>query len=421
MDLLFQKNKIYMIFILPNIFDITNGVSLKYIRFLQFISNINSHLYQFHISVLCTSLYKNYTFPNWNHIHFHQIKGMKIPLYKNIKIPILTKKKLKQTIQSQNEIIIFHGEFFWCFDSLLSIKKLYPNISLYPNWHTDYQFYSSKYLSFSTDSIMNQLYKHLQQQKFKGIIVTGQHMYEHFQHYTPSIFNANELDCDLFQSYKIDEYHPQHTYHFIYTGRISIEKNIQFIFSCLNTLKYMSISFILHIIGDGPDKLKLQNLHQKKYSHIQIEWLGECTQQQIIEKYMEWNQRIFIFCSESETFGKSPFEASLTGIPIFIKKSKITPHLYENDKNALLFETTGEFQQKFQQFLQMNQHKKKDFILQSIENAKKYDQKIIFYQWLSFLLQNNPYYSIFQSFYQQLTFHSISKLIQCSGIVFGEN
>lgn len=421
MDLLFQKNKIYMIFILPNIFDITNGVSLKYIRFLQFISNLHSHIYQFHISVLCTSLHKNYTFPNWNHIHFYQIKGMKIPIYKNIKIPIITKKKLKERIQSQNEIIIFHGEFFWCFNSLLSIKKLYPDISLYPNWHTDYQFYSSTYLSFSMDSIMNQLYKHLQEQKFKGIIVTGQHMFQHFQHYTSSIFNANELDCDLFHSYKIDEYHPQHMYHFIYSGRISVEKNMEFLFSCLHTLKYLPISFMLHIIGDGPDKIRLQKLHQKKYPHIQIEWLGEYTQTQMIDKYKEWNQRIFLFCSESETFGKTPFEACLMGIPLFIKKSNITPYLYENEKNAFIFETTGEFQQKFHQFLQWEQLKKKQFILQSIENAKKYDQKIIFQQWLSFLLQNNPFHSIFQSFYQQFTFHSISTLIQCSGMMLGEH
>jgi hypothetical protein len=63
--------------------------------------------------------------------------------------------------------------------------------------------------------------------------------------------------------------------------------------------------------------------------------------------------RIFLFTSISETFGKTPMEAGATGIPIFIKKCDNSDMLYINKRNAMIFDNKNDFFELFVYFTEM--------------------------------------------------------------------
>jgi glycosyltransferase involved in cell wall biosynthesis len=407
-------DKINIIFILYNIYETVNGVSTKYIKFIKYLAAFH------HVTLITT--FNHYEKVSEN-IHMIKTKGLNIPFYKDIKVPIVSKKDLKKLIKHGNEIIIFNGEFIWLYETLYSLKKKYKDIKIYPNMHTDYFFYCNniyKIYNFNFVSTLNYLDDYLEKKKFHGIIVTGDKMKEKYTNFTENIFNANEVNLDIFSYYKIDSY-DNHFYNIIYCGRISKEKNIdEFLDCCLLLNKY---SIKIHIIGDGPYKDELINIINLKYNKLKdnIHFYGTKSQEEINDIYQNLNNRIFIYTSISETFGKTPMEAIATGIPLFIKKSDITDYLYINKKNAFIFNDQNTFIDSFDLFLSLDENDKKKFILNSIENIQKYNQNDIFNEWMEFIVEgkiikNKVKIHLLDIF----TFHTISKLISCTGNILGD-
>ena len=404
---------IKIIFILHNIYECINGVSTKYIKFIDYI--INQPL-NYNVVLFIPS---NKISTNSN-LKIIKTKHITIPFYKDIKIPIIKKKNLKNEIETGNEIIIFNGEFIWLYNILNELKLTYDKLKIYPNMHTDYVFYSTIFnLNFT--SILNYLNKYLQEKIFEGIIVTGEKMKLKYGEYTDLVFNANEVNLNIFNNTKIDEY-IIHKYNIIYCGRISKEKNIDEILDCCLAIsdKYY---ITLNIIGDGPYIDTLHNIINNKYIKIknQIVFYGSKTQEEINDIYQNLDNRIFIFTSMSETFGKTPMEAGSTGIPIFIKKSDMTEYLYINKINAYIFNDVNSFSESFNYFTNLNKKDKLLLINNSINNIKKYDQNKIFLNWLNFILNGIiPKNKIYINLIDMFTFNGITKLISCSETILGD-
>lgn len=414
-----SSEKLHILFILPNIYEILNGVSKKYINFLEFLHSNPS----LSITVFLTQSKKNpKSLPSLPNIQFIPTSGLRVPFYKEIKVPFPSYQDLIQHIHPTNQIIIFHAEFIWLYDSLQKIKKKYPSLHLLPNWHTDYEYYLNHIYQLSSVSypILTQLQYLLQKKTFSGIIVTGPLMVERFKPFTSFIFNANEIDLSIYQNFKIDDY-DSHSLNFIYTGRLSKEKDIELMFPLLSSISNI-YHINLHIIGDGPHKEELKKLHQEKYPSLKIRYYGKMDSQQIYQFYHRLQHRIFLFTSSSETFGKSPFEAAVCGIPIFILKSDVSSLLFSHQKNAFIFESKHDFLQSLQTFLQMSDDDKKTFFFHSIQNCYPYDQSKIFQDWLQFLIHHfSSLQPIPSNFLQSLTFQSFTRLIQCSSLFLSEN
>lgn len=453
----FNTKLIKIIFILPNIYETINGVSNKYIQFINYLSEIFSQHQHIEIviflsfnnkkllNILNSKLDENYFNKTYNdnkdqnqtieilsklnknkNIKLIKTKGLNVPFYKNIKVPIISERIIKNEITTGNEIIIFNGEFIWCYDILHNIKNIHKNIKIYPNMHTDYVYYIEniypKYNFINIPSLFNHLDYYLEKNIFNGIIVTGEKMKEKYEKYTKSIFNANEINLDIFNISKKDVYN-YNEYNIIYCGRISKEKNIEEVFECCLELNTFNYNYIIHIIGNGPYLDNLKNIIDIKYDLIKskIIFYGEKDQSEINSIYQKLNNRIFLFTSISETFGKTPMEAASTGIPIFIKKSNITDLLYKNKKNAFIFEDKKSFALLFKNFINYNLYDKYIFLQETISNSKKYDQNIIFEEWINFLInktttEKNTKLKISDI----LTFQGISKFINCSGSILGD-
>lgn len=412
-----------IIFILPNIYECINGVSTKYIKFIEYLLK-NSY------DVLVFTTFQNIEnykkCPKYSNLTIIKTKGITLPFYKSIKIPILKEIFIDNYIKNRDEIIIFNGEFIWLYDILYNLKKKHNNIKLYPNMHTDYiyygdQFYSKlKFKNFSLQSLFNYLDNYLENKIFDGIIVTGEKIKEKYESVCNYVFNANEVNLDIFNNIKKDDYH-NNCFNIIYCGRISKEKNIEEVLDCCLMLnKY---NYLLNIIGDGPYIDNLKIIIDIKYDKIKqnIIFHGSKTQEELNDLYLTLQNRIFLFTSLSETFGKTPMEAGATGIPIFIKKCDIVDVLYINKKNAYIFENKNDFLELFEYFLFSNSYEKELFINNSIKNIKKYDQNIIFKNWIDFLINDKNNKKMTKiNFLDIFTFHSISKFINCSGSIIGD-
>jgi glycosyltransferase involved in cell wall biosynthesis len=407
-----------IIFILPNIYECKNGVSTKYINYLNYISN------KFNIVLFIPN--KNNSHENYvsnNNIKIIKTKGISIPFYKDIIIPVISEEELKTEIITENEIIIFNGEFVWLYNCFNNLKKTYPNIKIYPTMHTDYLYYGKNiYKIYNFTYLLKHLDNYLEKKLMTGIIVTGEKLKNKYLNHTDNVFNANEVNLDIFKNPKYDLYN-NNFYNFIYCGRISKEKNIDEILDCVLKLYEENINFKLNIIGDGPYMENFINLIEIKYYNIKsnIIFYGSKEQSEISDIYNSLENRIFLFTSLSETFGKTPMEAGATGIPIFIKRSDITDYLYINKHNAFIFECPNTFLQNFKYFINQNLNEKKILIDNSIKNILQYDQINIFEKMTDFILEkknnlNKEKLGILDKF----TLYGIYKLINCSGNIFGE-
>ena len=380
-----------IIFILPNIYEIVNGVSTKYIKFINYLTkSYEVILFTTFNKIIESSLLEQ------NNLKIIKTNGLNVPFYKEIKIPIIKYKDIESHITKGNEIIIFNGEFIWIYDSLIKLKKQHDNIKIYPTMHTDYVYYANQIYSLSKfTTTLNYLDYYLEKKKFSGIIVTGDKMKEKYMNCTNSIFNANEINLEIFNNHKIDNYDLDNApINFIYTGRVSKEKNIEEIFLYINYLetilqeKYKKFDFIINIIGSGPYLDNLKTIIELQYKNIysKVVFHGNKEQSEINQLYQTLDNRIFIFTSLSETFGKTPMEACATGIPIFIKNCDNAEYLYKNKKNAFIFNDNDDFIELFEYFIKMKSFEKQIFISESINNVKKFDQTLIFGDWLNFLI-----------------------------------
>ena len=251
---------IRIIFILHNIYESVNGVSNKYIKFINYLSNLSS----VENIILFTTFQKKEIYNNLiknksEKLSIIKLKGLNIPFYKELKIPIINENNLKKEIKNGNEIIIFNGEFIWTYSILESLKKTHKKIKIYPNMHTDYVFYSNNIyknnlIDFS--STLNYLNNYLESKIFSGIIVTGQKMIDRYINCTDAIFNANEVNLNIFNISKTDNYNDK-LYNIIYCGRISKEKKQLDIKNKL--LEKSGYDEVMHTDNYGSDMLDMNS------------------------------------------------------------------------------------------------------------------------------------------------------------------
>jgi glycosyltransferase involved in cell wall biosynthesis len=180
----------------------------------------------------------------------------------------------------------------------------------------------------------------------------------------------------------------------IYTGRISVEKNILYNFELIDFFvqfylnnDYSKINF--HIIGSGPYCDELKTICNNRFQNVlkRTTFYGSKNSTWIGEFYKSIFNPIFLFSSLSETFGKTGVEAMITGIPLFNIESNISKEIFNLNRkiNTFLFKDKMDFVKKFDSYMNMNINDLKKLDKEMNEFVKKYDQYIIFKKWQNFL------------------------------------
>ncbi|HRF55966.1 MAG TPA: glycosyltransferase family 1 protein [Campylobacterales bacterium] len=128
-------------------------------------------------------------------------------------------------------------------------------------------------------------------------------------------FNISFRD-DNFWSQYIPHYHGETVV--LYVGRVSDEKNISIFISLSEYFSLFDVSFV--IVGDGPARKKLQE------SAHNVIFTGFFTGETLSKSYA--SSDIFLFPSETETFGNVILEACASGLcPIVSNKGASSEHI----------------------------------------------------------------------------------------------
>lgn len=121
--------------------------------------------------------------------------------------------------------------------------------------------------------------------------------------------------------------------YFLYIGRLSKEKGVQYL---LSAMKQLPRDIKLHIVGSGSeeqDLKKIANQHNLK----NIEFLGFKNREEIKEEYQNCIATI-LPCNWFENFPTTNMESFINGKPVIASNIGGIPEQVENDKTGLLFE-----------------------------------------------------------------------------------
>lgn len=123
------------------------------------------------------------------------------------------------------------------------------------------------------------------------------------------------VDLKKFSFAKIKKDYKQDQIQLLYSGRISKDKNLEFLFKVVSKLESKTkYDFVLYIAGDGPDFEEYKN----KYASKKIKFLGRLLHSEINNIYS--NSHIFLFPSTTDTFGMAVLEAQASGLPALVSK-----------------------------------------------------------------------------------------------------
>lgn len=162
-------------------------------------------------------------------------------------------------------------------------------------------------------------------------------------------------------------------------------KNIDILIQAFETLQGNSAELI--IIGDGPERKKLEKLKKESPMSHKIRLLGELPREQVLE-YLQ-KADFFVMASKPETFGLVYLEAMANGcIPIGTKGEGIDGVIRNGYNGFLCDPNVQELPPKLQYLFSMDNKIRAEFIRNTIETVKEYSTGSMATKYLNFLQED---------------------------------
>jgi glycosyltransferase involved in cell wall biosynthesis len=102
-------------------------------------------------------------------------------------------------------------------------------------------------------------------------------------------------------------------YDVVFVGRLIRSKNVDFLIKAISKVQKHLPKINCLIIGDGPERFRLEHLVQKLRIQENIEFTGELETDELYS--MMKSAKIFVSCSTMEGFGVAFLEANACGLP----------------------------------------------------------------------------------------------------------
>lgn len=96
----------------------------------------------------------------------------------------------------------------------------------------------------------------------------------------------------------------------VYLGSLEARKNLDFLLNLFKKIKKIDRSFLLTIIGDGPDRNRLEEFSKK--NALAVNFLGRLSSKEVLLELPKHG--LYIHTSIKESFSYSLLEAKLTGL-----------------------------------------------------------------------------------------------------------
>jgi len=242
------------------------------------------------------------------------MRGMPIPRYPELKLGLPSKKTLVKTWTLRRPDVVHiatEGPLGWSALQAAKVLKL-PVTS---DFRTNFQSYSKHYgvgwlrkpivaylrkfhnATACTMVPTRELMRTLSENGFANLKVVSRGV-------DTKLFNISKRDTSLRSSWGATD----NTKVLISVGRMAPEKNLDQVLKTYDALKSTGQAFKLVMVGDGP----LKEQFQKRYPEIIFP--GMLSQSNLAAYYA--SSDLFIFPSQTETFGNVTLEALASGIPV---------------------------------------------------------------------------------------------------------
>jgi glycosyltransferase involved in cell wall biosynthesis len=242
------------------------------------------------------------------------MRGMPIPSYPELKLGLPSKKTLVKTWTLRRPDVVHiatEGPLGWSALQAAKVLKL-PVTS---DFRTNFQSYSKHYgigwlrkpivaylrkfhnATACTMVPTKELKKTLSENGFLNLKVVSRGV-------DTSLFNMSKRDPDLRKAWGATD----QSQVMISVGRMAPEKNLEQVLKTFEALKLLGTDLKLVMVGDGP----LREQFQLKYPEIIFP--GMLVQSELAKYYASAD--LFVFPSQTETFGNVTLEALASGIPV---------------------------------------------------------------------------------------------------------
>ena len=129
----------------------------------------------------------------------------------------------------------------------------------------------------------------------------------------------------------------------IFAGRLIKEKNVELLIRAVSDVKEKIPDIKCCIIGDGPERAKLEKLVQELDIQTNVEFKGFMKDYGDLISYMK-SSEVFVLPSTREGFGIVVIEANACGLPVVVVDSKMNAasDLIINNKNGIISDFSKE-------------------------------------------------------------------------------
>ncbi|MBD3788968.1 MAG: glycosyltransferase [Campylobacterales bacterium] len=246
---------------------------------------------------------------------------MEMPFYKELDFVVPSYTQIKEKILTLNPDIMHISTpgVAGLYGRLIAKKY---NIPLVGTYHTDFPMYVYKNTKLNMLKKITQTYLRWFYKDFRFLLsrsneyikIIQQDIYHREVHTIhPGIniqnFHPKYKNMDIWSQYHIQ----QDRMKFLYVGRVTNEKNLDFLFEAWKIFytKHEKHSPYLIIVGEG-------NItkYQKNYPNLNIKFLGRKINQELATIYT--SSDIFAFPSTTDTLGQVVFEAIASGLPVLV-------------------------------------------------------------------------------------------------------
>ena len=183
-----------------------------------------------------------------------------------------------------------------------------------------------------------------------------------------SQFNTKPANKKILEKYKIKSNNQR----VLYVGRVDPEKSISVVVEAFADVLEKLPGAELMIVGDGTDRVNLENLVADKGLTEHVRFLGRIMPPDLLDIYKAGT--LFATASETETQGIVLIEAAATGLPLVAVDAGAVKELCHDGENGYLCHP-GDAKGMSEAITKIltNAEKCKEFGRKSVEIAKKHD------------------------------------------------
>ena len=262
------------------------------------------------------------------------VKGLPIPFYKHLKMGLPSKRELIRLWSFDRPDIVHiatEGPLGW--SALQAAKKLRLPVST--DFRTNFHAYSTHYkIGWLSSAILaylkkfhnsasltlvptRQLQNELSGYGFINLKIIPRGIDTHQ-------FNPRKRNLELRKAWGANEA----TKVLIYVGRLAAEKNLATIFDAYHSAKRIEPNTKLVLVGDGPLRDELMA------EHPEVIFSGFQKGRELAEHYASGD--IFLFASQTETFGNVTLEAMASGLAVVAYPLAAAAELIQSGHNGML-------------------------------------------------------------------------------------